>query len=55
VPGQSEAGFTFNCTIPSVPAGSYYTGVILDPQDALQETDETNNTSVDTVPRRLAN
>ena len=55
VPGQSEAGFTFNCTIPSVPAGSYYTGVILDPKDALQETDETNNTSVDTVPRRLAN
>ena len=55
VPGKSQAGFTFNCTIPSAKAGSYYTGVILDPQNALQETDETNNTSVDTVPRPLAN
>ena len=55
LPGQSQGGFTFNCTIPSLPAGTYYTGVILDPQGALQETDETNNTSVDTVPRPLAN
>ena len=55
VPGQSEAGFTFSCNIPSVAAGSYYTGVVLDPQNALTETDETNNIMVDAVPRPIAN
>jgi subtilase family serine protease len=53
VPAQSQAGFTFSCTIPSMTAGTYYTGVRLDPKDALAETDETNNTGVDTVPRAL--
>ncbi len=53
VPAGTQAGFTFTCPIPSIAAGSYYTGVILDPKDVLVEIDETNNTSVDTVPRPI--
>jgi hypothetical protein len=38
--------FTFSCTTPTVDAGTYYFGLILDPLGALAETDENDNIKV---------
>lgn len=51
IPAQTQKGYTFSCDVPPVPEAQYYTGVIVDSAADFAESDETNNTNVDTVPR----
>jgi hypothetical protein len=51
IPAQVQKGYQFSCDIPPVPEAQYYTGVIVDSATDFPETDESNNTNVDTVPR----
>ncbi|MCB9760983.1 MAG: hypothetical protein H6739_14180 [Alphaproteobacteria bacterium] len=46
--------YTAVCEVPAIADGTYYFGVLLDPEDALFETDETNNTAVDSLDVTLA-
>ncbi len=50
----AENGYQFHCTVPEMDEGAYFTLVMVDPDDALVETDETNNTSLEgEVPREV--
>ena len=46
VPALTITQFTFQCQIPQVPAGFYYRGVILDPNNVLPESNEMNNSVI---------
>jgi hypothetical protein len=54
-PGPCNRGsgteFQFDCDVPNVAAGWYYTGVIIDPGNDVPETDVTNNSGSDVNPR----
>lgn len=43
VPAKTITEFTFDCKIPNVPPAWYYLGAIIDPDNQVPETNETNN------------
>jgi hypothetical protein len=43
VPALTITEFAFDCTVPDVAPGFYFSGVIIDPTNQVPETDETNN------------
>jgi len=43
-PGQSKTSWDLTSTVSGVPAGTYYLGVIVDGNDDIDESDESNNT-----------
>ena len=45
LPAQQQESIFTGCTVPPVPGGNYWIGAIVDPNGALTETDETNNTA----------
>ncbi len=47
VPALTLTEFTFDCPVPNVAAGWYFSGAIVDPANEVPETDETNNVGAD--------
>lgn len=43
---QQSTSFEFSCVTPSITPGSYYVGFVIDPDNAVPETVETDNTGV---------
>jgi hypothetical protein len=43
IPPLSKAHYVFGCTVPNFQIGNYYSGVIIDPTNAVPETNENNN------------
>ncbi len=50
VPAKTITEFEFDCDIPNVAPGFYYSGVIIDPGNDVPETDEGNNVGVSVTP-----
>lgn len=46
----STGTYSVTCDIPALMAGSYYFGVLVDPDDDVAEDDETNNSAYDAAP-----
>lgn len=46
IPAMTKFQYMFNCTVPNFQVGNYYSGAIIDPTNAVPETDETNNIGV---------
>jgi hypothetical protein len=43
---MTKAQYVFGCTVPDFQIGNYYSGVLLDPTNAVPETSENNNIGV---------
>lgn len=46
IPAQTKFHYEINCTLPDLSPGAYYSGVIIDPSNAVPETNEGNNKGV---------
>lgn len=53
VPAKTITEFAFECTIPNVAPGWYYTGVIIDSTNLVPETDESNNVGSKVNPEQI--
>ncbi|MBT3221820.1 MAG: hypothetical protein HN348_22305, partial [Proteobacteria bacterium] len=53
VPAYGTLRFYATCNVPNVPVGDYYAGVIIDPNNDIVETNESNNTGVETGPHSV--
>lgn len=46
IPAQTKTHYVFACSVPNLQPGQYYSGVIIDPTNAVPETLENNNVGV---------
>jgi hypothetical protein len=46
--GTTTAGASTDCLVPTMPTGDYYIGMIVDTENVIPETDESDNVTVDT-------
>lgn len=51
LPAQTAVQFQLACTVPTIDPGTYWLGVLLDPDDALPETNENDNVAIDSDVR----
>jgi subtilase family serine protease len=53
IPAQTKFHYEFMCSVPELPPGAYYSGAIIDPSNAVPETNEGNNKGVSLDPQQI--